>query len=173
MAASDIDVDVLRSDFGDITGPRPRFTIFVSQHDRALAFSRRIGGDITRLGAINPNDEPYKSQMAKDSIVVIDLAKLKSGDSMNHGKFAESPAVVQLIGEQLIAGQTVTDASLSVGERIRQATLGATSAVSSTVGAVVSAPIAIVDPNTRRALGRQVGNIGDGLWSGIAAITGQ
>ena len=105
MAAPDIDVDVFRSDFGDITGPRPGFTIFVSQDDRALAFSRRIGGDITRLGAINPNDEPYKSQMAKDSIVVIDLAKLKSGDSMNHGKFAESPAVVQLIGEQLIAGK--------------------------------------------------------------------
>jgi esterase/lipase superfamily enzyme len=93
--------------------------------------------------------------MAKDSIVVIDLTKLKSGDSMNHRKFAESPAVVQLIGEQrLIAGQTITDAILSVGERVTQATLGATSAGGSTVGAVVSAPIAIVDPNTRRALGR-------------------
>ena len=173
MAAPDIDVDVFRSDFGDITGPRPRFTIFVSQDDRALAFSRRIGGDITRLGAINPNDEPYKSEMAEDNIVVIDLTKLKSGDSMNHGKFAESPAVVKLIGERLIAGQTVTDANLSVGERITQATLGATSVVGSTVGAVVSAPIAVVDPNTRRAFGRQVNNIGDGLSSGTAAITGQ
>ena len=37
---------------------------------------------------------------------------------MNHGKFAESTAVVQLIGERLIAGQTVTNANLSVGEPI-------------------------------------------------------
>jgi esterase/lipase superfamily enzyme len=58
MAAPDIDVDVFRSDFGDITGPAPRFTIFVSQDDRALALSRRIGGDITWLGAINTSDEP-------------------------------------------------------------------------------------------------------------------
>ena len=92
---------------------------------------------------------------------------------MNHGKFAESPAVVQLMGERLIAGQTVTNANLSVGEPIAQTTLGATSAVGSTVGAGVSAPIAIVDPNMPRALGHQVGNIGDGLSSGTAAITGQ
>jgi len=71
------------------------------------------------------------------------------------------------------AGQTVTEANLSVGDRITQVAIGATSAVGSTVGAIVSAPIAIVDPETRRGYGSQVRGIGDNLSSGTEAAVGQ
>jgi threonine/homoserine efflux transporter RhtA len=59
----------------------------------------------------------------------------------------------------------------SLGERITQATAGAALAVGSTVGAVVTAPIAIVDPATRRNYGHHVNEIGDAL-SGTAAAAG-
>ncbi|MCY1376094.1 hypothetical protein D9M69_635620 [compost metagenome] len=42
LAAPDVDVDVFRSQIEDMGDQRPRFTLFVSQDDRALAFSRRV-----------------------------------------------------------------------------------------------------------------------------------
>jgi esterase/lipase superfamily enzyme len=172
LASPDIDVDVFRSQFLDIPPPRPRITLFVSKDDRALAVSRRISGGIDRLGAIDPDIEPYKSKLESAGIVVIDLTKVKTGDSLNHGKFAESPEIVQLIGKRLIAGQQVMASDFSLGERITQATAGAALAVGSTVGAVVTAPIAIVDPATRRNYGHHVNNIGDALSGTAAAATG-
>ena len=47
------------------------------------------------------------------NITVLDLTKLKAGDPLNHGRFAESPEVVQLIGKRLAAGQTVTDSRVA------------------------------------------------------------
>jgi esterase/lipase superfamily enzyme len=58
-------------------------------------------GDVSRLGAIDPEQAPYKKELEENKIMVIDLTKIKSGDSMNHGKFAESPEIVQLIGQRI------------------------------------------------------------------------
>ncbi|MBD4969725.1 alpha/beta hydrolase, partial [Xanthomonas citri pv. citri] len=85
----------------------PRFTLFTSRDDKALALSRRISGNIDRLGQIDPSIEPYRSELEKAGITVIDLTQLKAGDRLNHGKFAASPEVVQLIGQRLVAGQTI------------------------------------------------------------------
>ena len=62
-------------------------------------------------------------------MTVLDLTKLKAGDALNHGKFAESPEVVQLIGKRLAEGQTVTDSRVGLGDRIIQVTAGAATAV--------------------------------------------
>ena len=83
MAAPDLDVDLFRSELQQIGSPRPRTTILVSQDDKALAFSKSIGGNIDRVGELNPDLPQYKSKLAQYNIVVINLTKLKSGDPFN------------------------------------------------------------------------------------------
>lgn len=162
LAAPDVDVDLAREAFIDM-GPqsqRPALTLFVSQDDRALAVSRRVWGGEARLGAINPEEEPYRTELEKAKVTVLDLTKLRAGDALNHGKFAESPEVVQLIGKRLAEGQTVTDSRVGLGDRIIQVTAGAASAVGTAAGLVVSAPVAVVDPQTRQNLHDHIDDLG-------------
>ena len=87
---------------------RPHLTIFVTRDDRALGLSRLISGNLSRLGAIDPSKEPYRSFLeAHGDVSVIDLSAYKAGDPLNHGKFAASPEVVQLIGRRLVNGQAL------------------------------------------------------------------
>jgi esterase/lipase superfamily enzyme len=157
LAAPDVDVDVFRSQIADMGKQHPQFTLFVSQDDRALAISRRVWGDIPRLGSINPEQAPYKEELAKNKVTVIDLTKVKSGDRLHHGKFAQSPQIVQLIGARIAGGQTLTDNRIGLGDTIVQATTGVAAAAGSAAGLVIAAPVAAVDQNTRENYGNQVG----------------
>ncbi|WP_245439839.1 alpha/beta hydrolase [Microvirga aerophila] len=172
LAAPDVDVDLAREAIMDM-GPaarRPSITLFVSQDDRALALSRRVWGSEVRLGAINPDQEPYRTQFEQSGITVLDLTKLRAGDPLNHGKFAESPEVVQLIGTRLAAGQTVTDSRVGLGDRIIQVTAGAATAVGTAAGLAVSAPVAVLDPQTRRSIGGHVDQLGRSLSDTVAPL---
>ncbi len=160
LAAPDVDVDVFRSQVRDFGTPRPRLTLFVSQDDQALALSRWLGGDVQRLGAINPEAEPYRSDLQRENIKVIDLTTLKSDDPLRHGKFAESSELVRLIGERMVDGQQIGETKLGIGERIGQATTGAALTVGSAATLVISAPIAIVDGRTRQTWGDQAEELG-------------
>ncbi|WP_431324967.1 alpha/beta hydrolase [Rhizobium sp. YTU87027] len=153
LAAPDVDVDVFGSQIVDMGKQRPRFTLFVSRDDRALAVSRRLWGNVPRLGAINPDQSPYREELEANKITVIDLTKLKEGDSLHHTKFAESPEIVQLIGKRLSDGQTLTDSRLGLGDGIVLATTGAAQTVGTAAGLVISAPVAIVDQNTLQNYG--------------------
>jgi esterase/lipase superfamily enzyme len=139
LAAPDVDVDLFREAVVDMGQSRPNFTLFVSQDDRALAISRRIWGDATRLGAIDPDQEPYRSEFDTSGITILNLSKLKTDDPLNHSKFAESPEVVRIIGRELAEGQTLTDSRVGVGDRIIQVTAGAAAAVGTAAGLAVSA----------------------------------
>ncbi len=163
LAAPDVDVDVFRSQVADMEGRRPKFTLFVSQDDRALAVSRRVWGSTARLGAIDPDAEPYRSQLEKAGITVLNLTSLRSGDRLNHGKFAESPEVVKLIGSRLIDGQPITDTRIGLGEKVMQVTAGTAAAVGSVAGLAISAPVAIVDPHTRRNFADKTDAVGQAL----------
>src|SRR5919112_6173581 len=170
LAAPDVDVDLARTALVDM-GPRanrPAFTLFVSQDDRALAVSRRVWGSEARLGAINPDQEPYRTQLEQSNVTVLDLTKLKAGDALYHGKFAASPEVVQLIGKRLAEGQTVTDSRVGLGDRIIQVTAGAASAVGTAAGLAIAAPLAVVDPRTRQSLGGHVDNLGRSVSETVA-----
>jgi esterase/lipase superfamily enzyme len=145
LASPDIDVDVFARQWTEMGEKRPQFTIFVSQDDRALAASRFISGDVQRLGAINPADEPYRTQLEKAGITVIDLTKVKSGDRLNHGKFAESPQVVQLIGQRLVTGQTLTDSNVSLGQGITAVVAGTVSTVGKVAATTVAAPLTVLE----------------------------
>lgn len=181
LAAPDVDVDVFRSQISDIHGKLPRFTVFVSQDDRALAVSRRVWGSTARLGAIDPDTEPYRTELAKAGMTVVNLTKLRSGDKLNHGKFAESPEVVQLIGTRLVEGQSITDSRVGLGDRLIQVTAGTAAAVGNVAGLAISAPLAVVDPHTRRnfndrveEVGRSVSDAGQATGDAVAApLTGR
>nr|WP_262266138.1 MULTISPECIES: alpha/beta hydrolase [unclassified Microvirga] len=131
LAAPDLDIDVFRRQSQELGPSRPKLTLFLSQDDQALGVSRLIGGDVDRLGQINPAAEPYRSELEKAGVTVLDLTALKSGDPLNHSKFAESPEVVRLLGERLVAGQTISQSRTGVSGQF-----GAVAAV--TVGSAAS-----------------------------------
>lgn len=139
MASPDLDVQVFRSQLLQIAEPRPRITIFLSQDDQALALSRHLGGNIDRVGAIDPDKEPYRSKLKEFHIVVINLTKLRGGDGLHHSKFAQSPEIVRLIGKRLIEGQQIAGRDLTLGERISGATAGVGGSIGHSVGRVVAA----------------------------------
>ena len=156
LADADVDVDVFRSQIADMGKNRPNFTLFVSRDDRALAASKRVWGDVDRLGAIDPEQSPYKEELAANEISVVDLTNVKSEDALRHSKFAQSPEVVQLIGARLASGQTLTDSHVGFGDTILSATTSAATMVGKGVGLAVAAPVAIVDQDTRNNFGGQV-----------------
>ena len=125
-------------------------------------------GNEVRLGAINPDQEPYRTQLEQANVTLLDLTKRKADDALNHGKFAESPEVVQLVGKRLAEGQTVTDSRVGLGDRIIQVTASAATAAGTAAGLAVSAPVAVVDPQTRQSLGTHVAELGQSVF-GIAA----
>ena len=160
LAAPDVDVDVFRSQIADMGKPHPQFTLFVSQDDKALAVSRRVWGDVARLGSIDPEQAPYKEELEANNITVIDMTKVKSGDKLNHGKFAESPEIVQLIGSRISEGQALTDSRVGFGDRIVAATAGVAAVAGTAAGLAIAAPIAVVDQNTRENYANQMGALG-------------
>nr|CAD6428481.1 alpha/beta hydrolase [Rhizobium sp. Q54] len=160
LASPDLDVDVFGQQYKALGPSRPDFTLFVSRDDRALQLSRRISGNIDRLGQIDPSVEPYRTQFEAAGISIIDLTALQSGDPLNHGKFAQSPQVVQLIGTRLLAGQTITDSNIGLGDRIGAVALGTAQTVGGVASATVNAPIAVFDANTRRNYDEQLRRVG-------------
>jgi esterase/lipase superfamily enzyme len=159
LAAPDVDVDVFRSQIADMGKPRPQFTLFVSRDDKALAVSRRVWGDVSRLGSIDAEQEPYRQELAQNEITVIDMTKVETGDKLHHDKFASSPEIVQLIGARMSDGQTLTDSRVGLGERIITATTGAAAAVGNTAGLVIAAPVAAIDQDTRVNFGNHLGSM--------------
>jgi esterase/lipase superfamily enzyme len=172
LAAPDVDVDVFRSQIADMGKQHPQFTLFVSRDDRALALSRRVWGDIPRLGSIDPEQAPYKQELEANKIAVIDLTKIKVSDDLNHSKFAESPQVVQLIGARISEGQTLTDNRVGFGDQILAATTGTAAAAGSAAGLVLAAPVAVIDQNTRDNYANHVGAL-SGQKSGAKKTVGK
>jgi len=87
LASPDLDVDVFATQWRDIGQPRPRLTVFVSRNDTALRVSRRLAGNVDRLGQIDPMSEAYHSALANFGIDVIDLTDLTVANSC---KFARN-----------------------------------------------------------------------------------
>jgi esterase/lipase superfamily enzyme len=146
LAAPDVDVDQFDNDIADMGAPRPRFTLFASKDDRALALSGWVWGSDVRLGAIDPGAEPYKSRLAKDNVTVYDLSKLQSDDRVNHNKFVKSSEMVQIVADRFAAGESLDDTHEGLADRMLEATakgVGAAAAsveTSETLGAQASPP---------------------------------
>jgi esterase/lipase superfamily enzyme len=149
LASPDLDVDVFARQWTEMGDKHPKFTIFVSQNDKALRASKFISGGITRVGAINPAEEPYRSALEKAGITVIDLTNLSTADRLGHGKFAESPEIVQLIGQRLVTGQTLTGTNVGLGDSVGAVLLGTANTVGNIAATTVAAPITVLEPQPR------------------------
>lgn len=160
LASPDIDIQVFAKQYMEMGDRKPKFTIFVSQDDRALAASSFITGNVSRLGAIDPTQEPYRSRLETAGITAIDLTRVKTNDSLHHGKFAESPQIVQLIGQRLMTGQTLTDSNVSLGQGVAAVVGGTARTVGRVAGATVAAPLTIVErpPLKRPTAGNELQN---------------
>jgi len=147
MAAPDIDIDVFRRQIAEIdAGPRPAyFTLFVSRDDRALRISSFLARDTTRLGALDPTKEPYRSILEQGRVQVVDLTHIGSTDFTNHSKFA-SGDVVGAIGERLAEGQTLNEAKAGLVESLGTFTGGAIGVAAGVATGAVAAPTEILDP---------------------------
>ena len=101
LVAPDVDVDVFRTQIQRMGTPRPRIALFVSRDDSALKLSKNIWGGVPRLGDINPNTEPYKSELARDNIEVFDLTSLKTARDDAHDRaFEELNAVMKMVAKR-------------------------------------------------------------------------
>ncbi|MBB3315677.1 esterase/lipase superfamily enzyme [Rhizobium sp. BK181] len=150
LASPDIDIQVFAKQFAEMGEPRPKFTIFVSQDDKALAVSSFITGKVSRLGAIDPTVEPYRSKLEAAGITAIDLTKVK-GEGLNHGKFAESPEIVQLIGQRIITGQTLTDSNVSLGQGLTAVVGGTVTTIGNVAATAVAAPVTVLEQPIQNA----------------------
>lgn len=116
LVAPDVDVDVFRTQIRRMGSFRPHFLLFVSQDDKALGLSKIIMGGMQRLGDIDPAQEPYRSELAQDRVVVFDLTKIKAAGSNAHSRaFDDITTVVNMIREraQDIASTNITMAQVT------------------------------------------------------------
>jgi esterase/lipase superfamily enzyme len=161
LAAPDVDVDVFETQIAAIKAPSTNLSLFVSQDDQALAVSRHFWGNVARIGAIDPDAEPYRELLRKEGITVFDLTKLKTDDGLKHAKFAASPQVVRFIGERLVEGQAIDDEGVDFSDRVGRVATGAASTIASAAVLAVSAPLAVVGSHAHETLGDRIQEFGD------------
>jgi esterase/lipase superfamily enzyme len=121
LVAPDVDVDVFRTQIQRMGPTRPRIALFVSQDDDALSLSKTIWGDVPRLGDIDPKQEPYRSELERDRILVFDLTTLASaGDDAHDRAFEDVTSVMGMIKQRLSEGQSMTDHGTSMSNPLGQ-----------------------------------------------------
>lgn len=109
LVAPDLDVNIFREQMQQVGNNRPRFALFLSQDDHALKISKSIWGGATRLGDINPEEEPYKSNLAHEKILVFDITHL--GGDPHSRAFDDVRSVMGMIERRLAAGQHLEEDS--------------------------------------------------------------
>lgn len=168
LAAPDVDMDLARAAFHDMGKDRPRLTLMVSGDDQALAVSRLVWGDSVRLGAIDLLIEPYRSELERENVAVLNLSSVKSEDPRNHAKFA-SGDMVALLGRRLADGQPISDGKIGFGDRLMSTAAGAASTVATGAALAVAAPVALIDPQTRETYGEHLSNVGSGIRNTVGS----
>jgi esterase/lipase superfamily enzyme len=107
LVAPDVDINVFREQMQQMGSARPRFALFLSQDDHALKISRSIWGGATRLGDINPDEEPHKSDLAREKVLAFDVTHLE-GNSHSRA-FDDVTSVMGMIERRLAAGQQLAE----------------------------------------------------------------
>lgn len=125
LADPDVDIDVFRTQVISMGTSRPAFTVFISDDDKALAAAKIIWGSKARLGDFNPNAEPYKTFMEQNRIDIVNMTDIRNNGWIDHGKYSDSPRVIQQIGLQLATGQPITDQQISPIDSINLTAMGA------------------------------------------------
>ena len=106
LVAPDVAVNDFQTEIQQLGHRRLRIALFISQDDGALKLSRTIAGGIQRLGDIDPQQEPYKTDFAREGIMVFDLSHL---DGEAHSRaFEDITSVMGMIKQRLAAGQQLS-----------------------------------------------------------------
>ncbi len=124
LASPDVDVDVSREQIEAMGPDRPHIALFVSEDDRALAASKQLWG-APRLGAINPDIEPYKSMLERENISVINLTAFPSHELIqsrqirrgSESRRTDRPQPLQRSGPDQFAGRLRRENHADHGER--------------------------------------------------------
>lgn len=103
LAAPDIDIDLFQRQLDWLRPGNLPVYVLTSSDDKALRISRRIAGNVDRVGAAKPEE------LAGLGLTVIDLSEVSDTESIHHTKFAGAPEVVQLIGQGILAGATLPE----------------------------------------------------------------
>jgi esterase/lipase superfamily enzyme len=109
LVAPDVSVDEFPSEIQQMGNKRPRVALFISQDDPALKLSRTISGGIQRVGDINPDQEPYRSEFQRLGIMVFDLSHLQG--NAHSRAFEDITSVMGMIEQRLAAGQQLASSS--------------------------------------------------------------
>jgi esterase/lipase superfamily enzyme len=85
LVAPDVDVDVFQAQLRKMGPATPQLALFVSRDDKALGMSEFISGGVPRLGEIDPEQEPYRSDLERARIDVFDVTTMRSTHAVNPG----------------------------------------------------------------------------------------
>jgi esterase/lipase superfamily enzyme len=117
LASPDIDIDLFRVQVASVRPDQRNFIVLISDDDDALAISRRLAGGVPRVG------DADAATLAELGVDVIDLSEIQDG-GLHHSKFADSPQVVQLIGNRYAAGDQFTRPLGGMGKMVSVTTSG-------------------------------------------------
>lgn len=115
LASPDIDVDIFKKQMARYGKPDRPFVVLLSDDDRALRLSSFIAGKEARVG-----DDANADELAELGVTVVDLTAIKSGDKLNHAKFADNPVLVQLLGERLRLPESLQPTPQQANERVNE-----------------------------------------------------
>jgi esterase/lipase superfamily enzyme len=108
FVAPDVDINLFRTQMREMGSARPRFALFVSRDDLALKLSSSIWGGATRLGQVDPDQEPYRADFRREGVIVFDLTSLRGRP---HSRaFREVTSVMAMIQQRFAEGQSMTGA---------------------------------------------------------------
>lgn len=115
LASPDIDFDVFEKQLDAIpSSQHSKFSVLVSQDDRALRIAQSVAGGTPRAGAADP------MLLAELGLNVVDLTQIDDRTSTHHTKFANSPEIVRTLGERLSEGDTLSTQTSEAGIAIQR-----------------------------------------------------
>lgn len=119
LASPDIDVDLFAAQLRAIPREQRKFYVLTSDDDKALSLSSKIARG-PRVGQL------HADALSDLGVNVIDLSQIKDTSSIAHTKFVDSPEIVQLLGDRILAGDAYDEhARLGVGQSVIVGATGA------------------------------------------------
>jgi esterase/lipase superfamily enzyme len=95
FAAPDIDIDLFRSQMGQIRNAPGNIYIYETHEDEALHISRLVAGGVDRVGLA------HAEEFHDLGVTVIDLSHVAAGTGHSHVKYSAAPDIVRMIGRNL------------------------------------------------------------------------
>ncbi len=109
LASADIDVDVFAEQMSVFDPSERKFYVLISEDDKALSVSRFLARGVNRVG------DADVEQLDALGVTVIDLTKVEDTNSTNHTKFADSPQAVQILGNEMLKGDSLHTGTVDPG----------------------------------------------------------